>query len=292
MIFKTVRLRKMLVAGVSSLILCSALSALPAYAENKNIGSWNMQGSNASTESKWRATVSQLLDEQNLFILSLQEAGYPPLSAQPFSPANFANTGWPYGIGNGPQVNGYTWNRGTSSRPNVNYIYWIDTDPNGHRVNNAIVTRNPADQVISFHPPGAQRAVFGVRFGNTWYFSVHARSGVSPNSGRNDVPAILQAINAIVAQLPGSSTGYTWVALGDWNREPPTLRTTTSPIPGAPHVRYFFPKNNPATFPTTNPQRTYDYYIINRRNLISILAAVLTTIHSDHLPTFYKYREP
>lgn len=59
-------------------IICLFLSFNLAFAnlENFNVGTWNLQGSSAATESKWSVSVRQLVSGANpLDILMIQEAG-------------------------------------------------------------------------------------------------------------------------------------------------------------------------------------------------------------------------
>lgn len=66
----------------------------------------------------------------------------------------------------------------------------------GGRVNNAIVTQREADEpaVVTRATPSAnERPAFGVRFGATWYFDIHAFSNNGPNAA-----ALLQQVSAFV----------------------------------------------------------------------------------------------
>lgn len=280
-----------LMVGTTSLTLVSTTTFVggsPAYAQNQpldrrgRIGTWNLQGSNASTENKWNTNVANLIRDQRLDILALQEAGDVPQSALDRggqSPANLRTTGWGNGIGDGIDVDQYTW-KGTQTRPGY-YIYWANTDPRGNRVNLAIVTRRQADQVISFTPPCARRPVIGVRIGNAWFFTVHARSG-----GGNDASAIVSATDAVVAQLERdnflAAGTYRWFNLGDWNREPATLPNN---IAGST-------SNAEPTYSANNPQRRYDYLIYRTGIDFARLVAAVITISaalSDHKPATFDY---
>ena len=46
-----------------------------------NIATWNMQGSNASTENKWNTQVKNAIAQLGLDVFCLQECGLVPLSA-------------------------------------------------------------------------------------------------------------------------------------------------------------------------------------------------------------------
>jgi cytolethal distending toxin subunit B len=280
---------------ISLLILgtTTSIGELSAYAqqEERNIGTWNMQGANAETENKWNEDVANLMNQ--LDILALQEAGRVPRSANPLVPlTNSINTGW--GTINGQMildgitVREYTW-QGTRTRPGY-YIYWGNTDPNGNRVNVALVTRQRADQVISFRPIGritltgrrieARRSVIGLRFGNFWYFSVHARSGVSLNSPANDVPYITEGIHNVVDFLARQDeTTYRWTALGDWNQDYVQLRDR-----GNYTGRAYTNDVGQGTYPATDPQSTYDFMITSPDlEFERFSGTVLSLTDSDHL---------
>lgn len=67
-------------------IICLFLSFNLTFAnlENFNVGTWNLQGSSAVTESKWSVSVRQLVSGANpLDILMIQEAGTLPRTATP-----------------------------------------------------------------------------------------------------------------------------------------------------------------------------------------------------------------
>jgi hypothetical protein len=125
-----------------ALLLSVWLSPTPAYAvalEFHTPVTYNMQGGTASYESKWTDDVKPLSQAHD--VVALQEAGTdaPPTSTQ---------------IQAG-QLSGYTFSvskwdidthSGSESRPDYRYVYFLETDPNGHRVNLAIVIRQQADK--------------------------------------------------------------------------------------------------------------------------------------------------
>jgi hypothetical protein len=90
----------------------------------------------------------------------------------------------------------------------------METDPNGHRVNLAMVTQHPADAVWFVGSTFASsRTSFGLRFGNTIFFTVHGLSG-----GGNDVPGMVNSI-ADATQRAGRD----YAIMGDFNRDPASL---------------------------------------------------------------------
>jgi Endonuclease/Exonuclease/phosphatase family len=292
--FKKTSRRRVIATIMASLMLVgnpSLIGTLPAaYAVGGNAGTWNMQGSNKLTELKWQTGVANLMLQQNLDVLALQEAGSVPGSVinNPQTPRNFRNTAWPDPLTDGIPVTQYQW-RGTQSRP-AYYIYYAQTDPNGNRVNIAIVTRRPADQVFSFTPRGAARSVIGVRFGNCVYFTVHARSGPRDGSVRNDGPSI---VGGIEAAIDSAFPNAVWAALGDWNRQPGNLRSSPGfplgrgeSIPDLSNVA----STSTATFPSINPSQDYDYLVASPGfNVANIIVNLLSIYLSDHLAKVYRF---
>jgi hypothetical protein len=275
-------------------VTSSLIGKLPAaHAQGgfgfRNVGTWNMQGSNARTEVKWQSGVANLMGGLRgglrLDVLALQEAGAAPPGAQGITPANVRTNNWPINLNviDGIPVNAYTW-LGTQ-RPGY-YVYWINTDPNGNRVNVAIVTRRAADEVITFRTIGSARTVLGVRFGLTWYYTVHARSGIpNDDSLNNDGADIANAINDVTDYLgTGVAGGYRFVALGDWNRDPGELiANPDTPLRANIAVDRLFAPTYPAN---PAPQRNYDYLVTS--NTARFFATVLALYLSDHYPKVYQ----
>ena len=157
------------------LILSLSLLSLTSFAalNDYNVATWNLQGSSASSESKWNINVRQLITGSNSAdILMVQEAGALPLSARPTG-----RVVQPVEVG--IPVEEYMWNLGTSTRPNNFYIYYSRLDVGANRVNLAIVSRFRADEVfvVSSGVPVLQaRPALGIRIGNDVFFSAHALS--------------------------------------------------------------------------------------------------------------------
>lgn len=163
---------------------------------------WNMQGSNASTEVKWQTALGQLMLDYH--IGCLQETGPVPGGATQIGA----------GLGGNPNYNLFAWG-GTGTRPG-RYISFFDWDYAGHRVNQAIVTRVMPTAWQCVWPAVAPqwRPLIGVSIGGNWYNCIHA---ISP--GGADAAGLLVA---------GAGHAGTWFTAGDFNREPdPPLPTGT-----------------------------------------------------------------
>ncbi|MEV6776412.1 hypothetical protein [Streptomyces syringium] len=100
-------------------------------------------------------------------------------------------------------------------------VYFLQTDRMGGRCtggrnNVAVVTQRTPDQVTAVPSPIADgRAALGVRFGDDWYFTFHARP-TSRNNPSNESDVMLARIAAFVNQVPGRS----WTVGADFNNEP------------------------------------------------------------------------
>ncbi len=242
-------------------IICLFLSFNLAFAnlENFNVGTWNLQGSSAATESKWSVSVRQLVSGANpLDILMIQEAGTLPRTATP--------TGRHVQQGGTP-IDEYEWNLGTLSRPDRVFIYYSRVDVGANRVNLAIVSRMQAEEVIVLPPPTTvSRPIIGIRNGNDAFFNIHALA-----NGGTDVGAIITAVDAHFANMPQVN----WMIAGDFNRDPSTI-TSTVDRELANRIRVVFP-----TSATQASGGTLDYAITgnsNRQQTYTppLLAAIIT----------------
>ncbi|EBP3475378.1 cytolethal distending toxin subunit B family protein, partial [Salmonella enterica subsp. arizonae] len=151
------------------MIICTYISFACANISDYRVMTWNLQGSSASTESKWNVNVRQLLSgTSGVDILMVQEAGAIPTSAVP--------TGrhiQPFGVG--IPIDEYTWNLGTTRRQDIRYIYYSRIDVGARRVNLAIVSRQRADNVYVLRPTTvASRPVIGIGLGNDVFLTAHA----------------------------------------------------------------------------------------------------------------------
>ncbi|HHP0332660.1 TPA: cytolethal distending toxin subunit B family protein, partial [Campylobacter jejuni] len=58
------------------LLIILSINLSFASLEDYNAGTWNLQGSSASTESKWNISIRQLVTGSNpMDVLAIQEAG-------------------------------------------------------------------------------------------------------------------------------------------------------------------------------------------------------------------------
>lgn len=249
-----------------------------ANIEDFKIGTWNLQGASAGTESKWNVSVRQLISgDYGVDILLVQEAGSLPQSAVP--------TGRIVQPGGTP-IAEYTWNLGSTSRPNQVYIYYSDIDVGARRVNLAIVSRQRADEVFvinqSVITTGFTRPAIGIRIGNDAFFNVHAlaRNG-------NDAPALVTAVHDHFNGRPE----ITWLIGGDFNRNPAELQAGLDTRITS-NIRVFDPR-----IPTHSGGRTLDYALVGNTPtqggalgplpaLAALLmnAALRSYLSSDHFP--------
>jgi hypothetical protein len=140
----------------------------------------------------------------------------------------------------------------------------LQTDPNGNRVNLAMVTEAQADDLWLTTPTfGGSRASFGVRLGNTVFNNVHGLSG----SG-NDIPGQLAAIDA-----GEGGAGWDYAVLGDFNRAPGSL---TGRLPANANV--YRPGG-----PTQVSGGELDYMVASRYVPLYTGHAI-PGISADHLP--------
>jgi hypothetical protein len=195
-------------ALVAGLLSAATAPALAANLEQHRPATYNMQGSQGGDLTpKWSNDIPRLL--QNHDVLALQEAGpLPPLDPNGIFHYQDSTTI------NGHAIYHYLRNFGSNDRPILRHVYFLETDPNGHRVNLAMVTEVEPDALWVTTPSFAgSRASFGVQLGNTVFNNVHGLSG----SG-NDIPGQLAAIDA-----GQGGAGWDYAVLGDFNRLPGSL---------------------------------------------------------------------
>ncbi|MEV7728764.1 endonuclease/exonuclease/phosphatase family protein [Streptomyces sp. NPDC087917] len=202
--------------------LTIAVGAAPAHAAaiDRTVLTWNMQGGGEGGNDparKWEVLKKPLLSDPEAGradIALIQEAGPMDVPAS----AQYQNTMTPQIVNSGAEpinrVEHYTWK---VSNQQTYHIYRIDWDTGGHRVNPAIVTRQPADDTVLVGRVSADlRPMLGVRFGDDVYFTLHSDS---PNG--NDAMALAgRAWNWAQAHTPSP---YSIMVGGDFNREPGQL---------------------------------------------------------------------
>ena len=197
----------MVVALAASCLTAADAPAHAANLEQHNPVTYNMQGASQDTTPKWSSDIPGLLNHD---VIALQEAGPVP----PLDPGGVFSYQGTHTSASGLRVYHYLRNFGTRTRTNFRHVYFMETDPNGHRVNLAMVTEHPADAVWFVGSTFASsRTSFGLRFGNTIFFTVHGLSG-----GGNDVPGMVNSI-ADATQRAGRD----YAIMGDFNRDPASL---------------------------------------------------------------------
>ncbi|SIT38192.1 Cytolethal distending toxin subunit B homolog [Paraburkholderia ribeironis] len=198
-----------------------------AAVNDRRVVTWNLQGSSASTESKWNSNIRMVLlgnrdggstsDSRRIDVMTIQEAGSLPASitANPALPLDGR-------LVNPDQVaapiNEYVWNLGSSGRPIDYYVYFSRVDTGANRVNLAILSRERANQVILLRPRAwsGARPILGIRLGSDYYFGIHALANGGTDSG-----AIVARVWEYFYQNQISDQ---WLITGDFNREPNQLR--------------------------------------------------------------------
>ncbi|MBZ7949533.1 cytolethal distending toxin subunit B family protein [Campylobacter sp. RM9939] len=261
------------------LFLAINISFVFAALENYSTGTWNMQGSSASTESKWNISVRQLVTGDNpLDIVAIQEAGVLPATA-------IMTTRQVQPVGVGIPIHEYEWNLGSLSRPNIAYIYYSRVDVGANRVNMAIVSRIRADEVIVLPPPTvASRPIIGIRIGNDAFFSIHALA-----RGGNDAGAIVTAVDMHFRNMPDIN----WIIMGDFNRNPDQLTPLLDP-----DLRRRINVVYPPSFTQTSGN-TIDYAVTGNSNqaaayrpplitAVLALAGIRSFLASDHFPVNFR----
>lgn len=276
-------MRRLLVIGIMSLLIAPVMST-PAFSmfTSKTTATWNLQGAGHRTDSKWHNQVSMMVvgpDAVN--ILGLQEAGSPPPSAiSQGTPAHFSN---PDGLGT--PVTEYLWPVRSGQ---YRYVYFSDNDQGAHRVNVAIVTDQVPDEVVILRPTSGSpsaRPLLGVRFGNEYYFSIHADA----NGGNNSTNTIL-AIHNYVYHSPH---GENFFIMGDWNRSPTQLETQVQA--NAPFLTNRIRITSAHGTATQVSGGNLDYAVLGTTNpglfpnitaftAILALLSIRGTIVSDHTP--------
>ncbi|MEU6484326.1 ricin-type beta-trefoil lectin domain protein [Streptomyces sp. NPDC046887] len=247
-----------------------AAAAVPGYTPL----TFNMQGANSDNQGKWTAVGALSAGNGNHLahnVVSLQEAG-PEGSLPGTWQRTLSRT-----IGTRTyEVREHLWRVGSQSRGMNVWLYWMNTDAGGSRVNLAMVTHRQADEILIVPPQPLQgsgnlgpRPAFGVALDeHTAYWTMHASSNGDNTS--NDAPALLRAIDA-----ESTLRGYQWAVGGDFNREPSLL---TPHIPAG----YRVVSSGRAT---QQSHRELDYMVTNYPSLPATWGGrVIPGGMSDHFP--------
>ncbi|EMG72218.1 cytolethal distending toxin subunit CdtB [Salmonella enterica subsp. enterica serovar Newport str. SHSN004] len=271
-----VAMKNIISAGLFFTMTISSMSVSANIGDYK-IMTWNLQGSSAAGENKWNINVRQLVTGMDgADILMVQEAGSVPatamLTGRQIQP-----------VGVGIPIEEYTWNLGTTRRPDIRYIYFSRVDVGANRVNLAIVSRQRAEQVFVVRPATvASRPVIGISLATDVFLTTHALA-----SGGPDALAIVRTVNEFFNQ--SSRLGYSWLLAGDFNRAPARLendlileRLDRSVTVVAPAVA------------TQSSGGTLDYgVIVDRSPSATLLGATISfgnmasQLSSDHLPVLF-----
>ncbi|WP_158834722.1 RICIN domain-containing protein [Streptomyces sp. NRRL S-350] len=200
----------------------------PRDGSSRRVATWNMQGANTpeSNGNKYSNDLPQLYGRTggraDADIVALQEAGAPPGGAvfqQSISTPNihyFTDDGL-------HTIPVQEYRIGSAGRP-AGWLYWLRTDTSSEqwgRVNLAVFSRTRvAPQNVYVAREGIlgnrtdSRPALGINVDGVAYFTVHGWSG----SG-NDDPQLLRNIGDQM-----SAAGLPWIALGDYNRSPDSMR--------------------------------------------------------------------
>jgi hypothetical protein len=228
-----------------------------------------MQGATSGQDSKWVTTVGGYLRQTE--VVALQEAGSTPPG---HLVANIPLPGVQLPpVGRANYVQHHRWQFGFEAYE----VYFLQTDTTngsyeGGRVNTALVTQREADEVTAVvNPVAGGRPALGVRFGDTWYFSFHARAHAN-----NDAAAMVAEINATIG-----AQGQNWVVLGDFNEEPNDLAAALAGQYGIMPPIYAARDANGGYLPTQQSGRALDYAVASE-NAAGIQTNRLPGASSDH----------
>lgn len=230
-----------------------------------NIVTWNMQGSNASTENKWNTQVATILTSNaKPDFICLQESGPVPPSAVERESKRVTDPS-----GNAVVFYCYEW-KGTESRPSCGIVFY-EWDSKSRRVNPAIVFRHPScpsQMEMVWGGVADWRPALGAEFNGRWIYSFHAISPRGP-----DAASVVAAAAANAKQRP-------WLVAGDFNREPkPGFE-----VPPGSAIRE--PDAN--TFSVKKPESKYDYCVSTAapKGKGDVMKSVL---FSDHYPVLFQF---
>ncbi|MHA6194080.1 endonuclease/exonuclease/phosphatase family protein [Pseudomonas wadenswilerensis] len=250
-----------------------------------HLATWNMQGTAATAENKWRTYVLQLARRHD--VLVIQEAGAPPSSAELVLRTQVADQ-----FGRVQEVDQYLWQAGTGSRPESYQVYFLDVQR--LRVNLAIVIRSSAgldvrdvvviaDGVPESGTLPVARPALGVRLRRrgegaanrqeVTVFNFHALSG-----GGYNAPRMIREISW--------HTDTPYVVLGDFNRDPRPPATGSGNWVSPQSLARIHPANG-NTHPATAPEHMLDYALVNGTTEPVEPGVVEAPGPSDHLAVSY-----
>ncbi|MEI5103820.1 endonuclease/exonuclease/phosphatase family protein [Streptomyces sp. PmtG] len=251
-----------LLAGLLTVTVVGA-AAPPAHASNsdRRILAWNMQGGGDEDgpAAKWQ-TLFNLMRDRRVDMATLQESGVAPRGATHLR--NVAATmthARPEPITE-VEVHRYG---GTGTRPQF-YLYRIAWDDGGHRVNQAILMRQLADEVLLVPRRGdGLRPMLGVRLGDDLVFTIHAGANNGPDA----------AAQAEDAWNYAQGRNLNLVVAGDFNRIPEDLDVPEG----------MYPENTGEA--THRSGRELDYMLTNEDRPSP--PSVVRVVNSDHEPVLF-----
>lgn len=249
------------------------------------LATWNMQGTAATAENKWRTYVLQLARRHDVVVI--QEAGAPPSSAELVLRSQVADQ-----FGMVQEVDQYLWHAGTSSRPESYQVYFLDVQR--LRVNLAIVVRSSAqldvrdvrvvaDGVWESGTLPVARPALGLRLRRrgegavnrqeVTVYNVHALSGGGANA-----PRLIREISW--------HTDTPYAVLGDFNRDPRPPGTGGGNWVSPESLARIYPASG-NTHPATAPEHMLDYALVNGTTEPVQPGVVEAPGPSDHLAVSY-----
>lgn len=159
------------------------------------VATWNLQGASSGGQSKWQNHVKRFLGDNRIDVFCGQEFGAVP--AEGNLVYEFSDHVKLF------ELHDY-------------YLLHYHWDQGGNRVNTAVawkkhLTNRPVSSVRQAEAGERDyRKAIGVYTRGTAYFTIHAISG-----NARDVVTLLENVD---------SKGFSWLAAGDYNCEPDTLR--------------------------------------------------------------------
>lgn len=241
---------------------------------------WNMQGSSAGTDYKWRTGVLNLAREYD--ILCLQEFGDVPGSARPVTSLYTEDQ-----FGVQYLIEEYSWNAGTTNNPENYRIFFFQV--NRLRVHLAFVL--PTNENILVHSftvvadglNNRIRPAVGIRISrpsrgtgtDITFFTFHGMSG----GGVND-PRMIREISR--------HTQTPFVVLGDFNQDPSTVNWISPPA-----IAYITEAHG-TTHGSGQSARMFDYAVSSNSTIADQTTPeqIIQNLPSDHRAAPFRFDFP
>ena len=299
-----------------ALILMGAVSLNSmASIHDFNKATWNMQG--RGDVNSWSASLLNMIKQANKqgnnlpTVIAVQEGGSGPgryvngvfqggqtviEEAEPGtsnSHTQVVRSGFPNN--SSPPLTEYTWLNGS----NLYHVYGALSDYsfiNGReipgRVNSYLVSTRQADEVIllysaSMRTPGqnSARPNFGIRIGNSFFFSIHTSSSGNTAAGSESA----DRLNEIDTYVRSRGPQYDWAVMGDFNSNPDTVTANATAYRNLDNIQIRRTRS-----PTQRSGGVLDYMIF-RESLNNpgpaiqgpatlFNAGLMPILDSDHIP--------